>query len=1158
MLSNDIESEPGQTVLSGAQLFGAQMAVDEINKDRTTLPDATLKLIEYYHEDQESAIKAVHKAIEDDVHLVIGNALNSMTKETARITSASKLPHVSILSDSHILDDRSAYGYFWRILGDGPLFGMSKLMEKFGWKRVVIIYENNEYQSSMMARLSKILMAQGIKITTTKSFTITPTYQSVRSDLRDTMLAIKNSKTKVVISLCTSYLGYFVLNEAARYGILGKDYFWMLGEPIDFSPELFELKSFKKKFKDYQPVADFPAVLKGVTYLQQESGFINNNDQTKNFLEDLRIASDEVGDRFLGTPLWEDVDDQKNFPSQQLLDAYDVVWAFAKTVDQVIDTPKLTAIDFVNKNLIGSFSLNTTAWNSVNFEGITGKLEINKEAGTKKSYNQNDGSWVYQYSGKSWSRPLSDKNWVWRNSAPGKVTQAGEVLLNLNEELDLLFDGQYIESFLWPSGIKNATDTKLLTSIPKYEIMTLSNTGVGILMQTIFGFAIVFYIVGIVQSFKRLRIGQSDGIYGIVVYVGLSMMFSEIYLETRKLTSRSCIMLETTQGLGFALAMSGILSKLFNLQPLTLDAIKPNISKTTSIITSTILLIELILLRIWSKSSKFVPSFFVDEESKKYSYFCTNPNNPENAEFWQLVVFLFNASIMIAGSVLAFYQSQRRFGLGLLSILILLTISRTTFTPFQIHSKFLFSKVILLGYGALCVWFINGNTCLGEFSNLPRFLSGGNTVDVSKGYSKGFGRNYESNRFLSTKFKFFGLGTGYEKFHDAVASLEHSAFKLDHKVSHITFSKHERKVHLFTLGNTATPPVLVVSLLSGKDLLSLKTSLELIKLTPADYHLLLVPILNPDGFVANSAKNTNPQQNQENCPNRETDLGVYLPTNFPYNFQSTNSAPCSETYPGKSPLSETESNALNNLILQKKPKMIVYLHDSKKDYSGVILPFKFSSSPDKILSSADFKVYRNLTDTLNKAYNSKINDGVGVQDEEYVLSSWKSYDNTLESGYIGDWTFEKLEIWSVEVHLNTKNSAQSESDLEAIAKLHAAPLTKLFELAPHLPAKTTKHNPTKPIHIITKTPIYLGFVLMISLFVFYLVAKYYLKYDKIWFRVSKFIESVQDLRWRGSYGRVNTSEGMELGRKIERTDLFGVDDDEDEEDEENQPERNVF
>ncbi len=162
------------------------------------------------------------------------------------------------------------------------------------------------------------------------------------------------------------------------------------------------------------------------------------------------------------------------------------------------------------------------------------------------------------------------------------------------------------------------------------------------------------------------------------------------------------------------------------------------------------------------------------------------------------------------------------------------------------------------------------------------------------------------------------------------------------------------KRDVITLGDDPASPaklkVMVVGGIHGDELSSSAVALNWIKLatqapsnsisdTPASFaggiHWRFIPMLNPDGLIAQPAKRVNANGVDLNrnfpTPNWARDAKVYWE-------QRTNKDP--RRWPGKEPLSEPESKFLHDEMAKFKPNLIVSIHApyGVLDFDGPTVP----------------------------------------------------------------------------------------------------------------------------------------------------------------------------------------------------------------------------
>lgn len=122
-------------------------------------------------------------------------------------------------------------------------------------------------------------------------------------------------------------------------------------------------------------------------------------------------------------------------------------------------------------------------------------------------------------------------------------------------------------------------------------------------------------------------------------------------------------------------------------------------------------------------------------------------------------------------------------------------------------------------------------------------------------------------------------------------------------------SVQNRPIVAFASGpSDAALRVLVVGAIHGDETAGMRIARRLIRAAPIRrVHLVVVPTINPDGVAANTRGNAR---------------GVDLNRNFPFDWRPLTGG----EYSGRGPLSEPESRAAHQLILEAKPDITIWFH----------------------------------------------------------------------------------------------------------------------------------------------------------------------------------------------------------------------------------------
>lgn len=192
-----------------------------------------------------------------------------------------------------------------------------------------------------------------------------------------------------------------------------------------------------------------------------------------------------------------------------------------------------------------------------------------------------------------------------------------------------------------------------------------------------------------------------------------------------------------------------------------------------------------------------------------------------------------------------------------------------------------------------------------------------------------------------------------------------------------------------------------------------------------DVQLLVVPLVNPDGYVYSSTSHNNRWQRKNRNPFNisgdesnsinsspdampmlseceDTDIGVDTNRNWGVDFggpHQTSSDPCSQIYRGHGPFSEFETSVMKTVFEREQP----HIHLDFHAYGQLLLgPFSYSDVPPVNVS---------IVDQVGRLINASIPSGA-----HYNFSMGANNDLYAVSGAMTDWTFANG-AWAYTVEL---------------------------------------------------------------------------------------------------------------------------------------------
>lgn len=177
--------------------------------------------------------------------------------------------------------------------------------------------------------------------------------------------------------------------------------------------------------------------------------------------------------------------------------------------------------------------------------------------------------------------------------------------------------------------------------------------------------------------------------------------------------------------------------------------------------------------------------------------------------------------------------------------------------------------------------------------------------------------------------------------------------------------------------------------------------LEQLIISKAKVNLIMIPVLNPDGYDYTWTTDRLWRKNRRTSRRRSTHddcNGVDLNRNFDANFHGDGSSDdqCSQLYQGPGPFSEPESRAMANLIwsLRKNIKLAISFHSFSQIWT---CPYAHQDSP-----SRDIRMHMEILKTIGDAV-AKVN---GVH---YTIGPLSSV-LYVGSGFSMDWIYDKAGI----------------------------------------------------------------------------------------------------------------------------------------------------
>jgi ABC-type branched-subunit amino acid transport system substrate-binding protein len=164
------------STLSGTvtdQRLGADLAVREINLDPSILAGDTLEII---HLDDGGEVwgglRAACELVHSGIHGIVGPTYSSVSLGVARLTTALQVPTVAYSATSPTLSDPTAFQYLARVVPVDTMqaAAMVEVVAGFGWSRICIVYQDDDYGVQGMVQTSSQARLAGMTVLATESF----------------------------------------------------------------------------------------------------------------------------------------------------------------------------------------------------------------------------------------------------------------------------------------------------------------------------------------------------------------------------------------------------------------------------------------------------------------------------------------------------------------------------------------------------------------------------------------------------------------------------------------------------------------------------------------------------------------------------------------------------------------------------------------------------------------------------------------------------------------------------------------------------------------------------------------------------------------------------------------------------------------------------
>ncbi|EDV28428.1 uncharacterized protein TRIADDRAFT_51330 [Trichoplax adhaerens] len=202
------------------------MAVDYVNNRSNLLPGYQLDL--YWGDtkcDPGHGLKLLFEALTKLPHktLIFGASCSQVTEYMAKVSQQYNLLQISYISESPVLSNREIFHNFFRTYPSSSSLDpvIIQLLNRFGWKKIALIYQLQSGFSVRMSKLVERLRSHGISVSTRMSVRF-------KEDLVTAINLIKESQTRIIFAELFSDKTREVICQAYHLNMTTSKYVWIL------------------------------------------------------------------------------------------------------------------------------------------------------------------------------------------------------------------------------------------------------------------------------------------------------------------------------------------------------------------------------------------------------------------------------------------------------------------------------------------------------------------------------------------------------------------------------------------------------------------------------------------------------------------------------------------------------------------------------------------------------------------------------------------------------------------------------------------------------------------------------------------------------------------------------------------------------------------
>ncbi|GMN66171.1 hypothetical protein TIFTF001_035246 [Ficus carica] len=307
-----------------------------------------------------AASAALELMKEVDIHAIIGPQRSTQAKFIINLGQKAKIPIISFSATSPSLSPKDNPFFVRTAQDDGSqVKAIASIVHKYGWREVVLIYEDTEYGNGLIPYLTDAFR----KINTRVSYrsVISPSSDYQKKILKE-LGKIMARETRVLLVHVTATIGSEVFRQAAEIGMMSEGFAWIVTDGLSTLLDPVHSNVFDS-MQGVLGVRPYVPLSKGLKEFKRKwkRERLLTNKGAKNYMHYYNSEINLFG-------LW----------------AYDTIWALARVVELVaqknssVFRPKTVGMEALGLGVSKSGPMLLKMLERTKFEGLSGEFHLRR------------------------------------------------------------------------------------------------------------------------------------------------------------------------------------------------------------------------------------------------------------------------------------------------------------------------------------------------------------------------------------------------------------------------------------------------------------------------------------------------------------------------------------------------------------------------------------------------------------------------------------------------------------------------------------------------------------------------------------------------------------------------------------------------------------